>query len=122
MFKQLKEWLKTGEVEDCQFSYDSPYDDYINGLYADVIEKLQEETGDTSIFVEPSIQCGRGCVVMYTSDGKSEWDFETECDDLLEFAEEADTEEELIALIKSYLNSKYEDRTEDDEEDEEDEE
>ena len=117
MFEQLKAWLKTEEVEDYQFGYDDPYADYINGLYGDAVGKLQKETGDESIFVEPSIQCGRGCVVMYTEDGRSQWDFESECETLLEFAEDADTEEELIACIKGYLNSKYEDRSQEDEED-----
>lgn len=110
MFEKLKAWLKTDAVADYQFGYDSPYDDYVNVLYGDAVSKLQKQTGDKSIFVEPSIQCGRGCVVMYTKDGRNQWDFEDECETLLELAKDAETEEELISNIESYLTGKYEDR------------
>lgn len=122
MFNEMKAWLKTNEVEDYQFCYDDPYSDYTGELYWKAVERLQKEVGDDTIFVEPSIQCGCGCNVMYTKDGRSEWDFESECESIFEFAEEAETEEELISSIYGYLMDKYEDRSEDDDDYDEDDE
>lgn len=124
MFNEMKKAIKeeSPEIYDYQFGYDGPYCDYVNDIYGQALDELCKQTGE-SINVEASIQCGRGRNDMYCESGRTYWDFEGECDTLLEFAEEAETEEEFKSSILAYLHSKWEDcDMEDDDEDEDDEE
>ena len=120
MFEAMKEYLKNDEL-DGQFGYDDKFSDYVNDIYCQASEKLCEITGDSSIYIEPSIQCGCGGVFMSTDHGSTNWDFESECDTLLEFAEDADTEEEFKNYIVNFLQGKYEDVMPEDEEEEDEE-
>lgn len=120
MFEEMKAWLATPAVEDYQFGYDDPYADYIGGVYYDAIHEVGRQMNDADIVVEPSIQAGMGRVDMYCKNGVTNWDFESECEMLLEFAEEAETEEELKNSIVGFLLGKYEDCVPEDEEDEDD--
>lgn len=120
MFEEMKAYLENGGDEG-QFGYDDPYADYVGGVYYDAIEEVGRKMNDANIDVEPSIQGGMGGVFMTCKKGETHWDFESECDMLLEFAEEAETEEEFKQSIVSFLLGKYEECVpEDDEEDDED--
>lgn len=124
MFEQMKKAIEeeSGEIYDYQFAYDGPYSEYVNGIYGDAVEQVSQEVGE-SINVEASIQCGCGRNDMYCESGHTSWDFEDECDTLLEYAQEAETEEEFKNMIAGFLRGKWEDCVpEEDEEDEEDEE
>lgn len=125
MFEEMKKAIaeESGEIYDYQFAYDGPYADYVCGVYGEALEKVSKEVGD-DLYVEPSIQCGVGRNDMYSAKGTTYWDFEAECDTLLEFAEEAETEEEFRDMIASYLMGKYEEcePEDDDDYDEEDDE
>lgn len=118
MFNEMKDWLQTPAAEDYQFGYDDPYADYIGGVYYDAIEEVGRQMNDADICVEPSIQGGRGGVFMTCKNGMTNWDFESECDMLIEFAEEAETEEEFKQSIVGFLLGKYEDCVPADDEDE----
>ena len=122
MFEEMKAWLQTPAAEDYQFGYDDPYADYVEGVYYDAIQEVCTKMNDATIEVEPSIQGGRGGVFMTCKNGSTHWDFESECDTLIEYAEEAETEEEFKQSIVSFLLGKYEDCVpeEDDEDDDED--
>lgn len=120
MFEEMKAYLEENEDLDGQFGYDDQYADYVNGVYGEAVEEASHEVGD-DIFVEPSIQGGMGGVFMTCEKGSTNWDFESECDTLLDYAMEAETEEEFKNLIKGFILSKYEECVpEDDEDDEED--
>lgn len=124
MFEQMKKAIEeeSSEIYDYQFAYDGPYCEYVNGIYGDAVEQVSAEVGE-SINVEASIQCGRGRNDMYCESGRTSWDFEDGCDTLLEYAQEAETEEEFKNMIAGFLRGKWEDCVpEEDEEDEEDEE
>lgn len=121
MFEEMKSWLQTPAAEDYQFGYDDPYADYLGGVYYDAIEEVGRQKNDADIFVEPSIQGGRGGVFMTCKNGTTSWDFESEGDMLIEFAEEAETEEEFKQAIVSFLLGKYEECVPEDDEEEDDE-
>lgn len=108
-FHEMKDYIK--EKEDYHLAYDSPFSDYIDKLYSDATAKLSEEYSD--LFVEPSIQCGRGRVfATYVCDGvtyHTNWDFESECEAIFELASGSETEEEFCECIRSYLDSKLSD-------------
>ena len=118
-FKKMKKYL--AKQNDTTLAYDSPFSDYIDGLYAEAVEKLSEQY--EGLYIEPSIQCGMGGVfasfryedVHYSTN----WDFECECETIECLADEADTEEELINSIYEYLNDKLADATPEEDEDEE---
>lgn len=125
-FKAMKKYLKKNEG--CDLCYDSPFSDYIDNLYVTATFKLDERFTDLSI--EPSTQCGMGGVfATYVYEGKTyetHWDYEGECESIMEFIEECNSEEELIECIKNYLENKLSEAElceydEDDEEYEEDE-
>lgn len=120
MFDEMKAWLQTPAAEDYQFGYDDPYADYVGGVYYDAIQEVCAQMNDATIDVEPSIQGGRGGVFMRCKNGMTHWDFESECDMLIEYADEADTEEEFKQSIVSFLLGKYEDCVPEDEDDDED--
>lgn len=107
MFEEMKAAIENDEING-QFGYDDQYADYVSDVYGEAVEEASREVGD-DIFVEPSIQSGRGGVFMTCNKGTTDWDFESECDTLLEYATEAETEEEFRAMIKSFILSKYED-------------
>lgn len=120
MFEEMKAWLSSPEAEDYQFGYDDPYADYVGGVYYDAIQEVCTQMNDATIEVEPSIQGGRGGVFMTCNKGSTHWDFESECDMLIEYAEEAETEEEFKQSIVGFLLGKYEDCVPEDEDDEDD--
>lgn len=107
MFEEMKAWLQTPAAEDYQFGYDDPYVDYLGGVYFDAINEVGRQKNDPNIFVEPSIQGGVGGVFMTCNKGTTDWDFESECDMMLEFAEEAETEEDFKQSIVGFLLDKY---------------
>lgn len=108
-FKRMKKYLNTDR--DCTLCYDSPYSEYMDGLYFEAISKLADTYEE--LFIEPSIQCGMGGVfATFVIDGRTyetHWDFECECETLEEMAMECETEEELINAIKGYIESHLED-------------
>lgn len=115
MFEEMKAWLQTPAAEDYQFGYDDPYADYLGGVYYEAIEEVGRQKNDADIFVEPSIQGGRGGVFMTCKNGTTSWDFESECDMMIEFAEEAETEEEFKQSIVGFLLGKYDECVPEDE-------
>ena len=121
MFEEMKRAIKeeSGDIYDYQFAYDGPYAEYVGGVYGSAIEKLSAQVGE-AIDIEASIQCGRGRNDMHCESGHTYWDFEDECDTLLEYAQEAETEEEFENMIVAFLYSKWEDCVPYDEEDDED--
>lgn len=121
MFEEMKAWLQSPEAEDYQFGYDDPYSDYVGGVYYDAIEEVGRQMNDADIMVEPSIQAGMGRVDMYCKNGTTNWDFESECETLAEYAMEAETEEEFKQSIVGFLLGKYEDCIPEDDEDDDDE-
>ena len=123
MFEQMKKAIEeeSGDIYDYQFAYDGPYADYVGDVYGSALEKLSKEVGE-DIDVEASIQCGRGRNDMYCESGHTYWDFESECDTLLEYAQDAETEEEFEGMIVGFLRNKWEDCIPYDEEDEEEDE
>lgn len=109
MYAQMKQWLQENDyIDGYDFAYDGEYAEFVDTLYLEALQKLQEETGDESIFVEPSIQGGQGSVFMF-ADGKNDasWDFEAECETLLDYANKADTANEFVDMIFEYLKAKY---------------
>ena len=112
IFNKMKKYLSTDF--DCDFCCDSPFVDYINELYSDALAILSKDYND--LFVEASTQCGRGGVfAQYTVNGttfEAHWDFQCECEAILEFAENAHTEEELIQSIASYIEGYLEESEE----------
>lgn len=121
MFEEMKAWLASPEAEDYQFGYDDPYADYVGGIYGEAEREVGEMMNDADIFIEPSIQAGMGGVFMTCKNGSTNWDFESECDTLLEFAEEADSEEEFKQSIVGFLVGKYEECVPEEDDDEDDE-
>lgn len=119
MFEEMKAWLQTDDVENYQFGYDDPYADYVGGIYYNATAEVSQEVND-DIFIEPSIQAGMGGVFMTCNNGTNHWDFEGECELLLELASESETEEEFKNGIKAFILNKYEECEEEDDEDEED--
>lgn len=109
MYAQMKQWLQENDyIDGHDFAYDGEYAEFVDTLYLEALEKLKEETGDESIFVEPSIQGGQGSVFMF-ADGKNDtsWDFEAECETLLDYANKTDTASEFVDMIFEYLKAKY---------------
>lgn len=116
MFEEMKAAIENDEI-DGQFGYDC-FEDEVNDAYSRAWDKLKEHTRDTTIYIEPSIQCGRGIVEMSSQTvGKTEWDFESECDLLYDLAAEAISEASFVDSIFSFLLDKYEECAFDDDDD-----
>ena len=83
-FNEMKKYR--AKHPECNLCYDSPYSDYIAGLYGDAESVLAETYQD--LYIEPSVQCGRGGVfASFVCDGtyyRTNWDFESECETLAE--------------------------------------
>lgn len=77
----------TGKVEDNWEAYEEQF-------MADVYTAVEEKTGT---FLEPSTQCGRGCVDGYggTYDG-AEYDYETETEAMVGVLAQGGTYEEAV--------------------------
>ena len=118
MFEEMKAAIENDEI-DGQFGYDDQYADYVNDVYGEATAEASQRVGD-DIFIEPSIQGGIGGVFMTCNKGTTNWDFESECDILYEFAEESETEEEFKEKIIGFILGKYEDCYPEEDEDEED--
>ena len=109
IYSEMKQWLQENDyIDGHDFAYDGEYAEFVDTLYLEALEKLKEETGDESIFVEPSIQGGQGGVFMFAN-GKNDvsWDFEAECETLLDYANNANTADEFVNMIFGYLKDKY---------------
>lgn len=108
-FNNAKAALLSGELDD--LVYDSPYSDYIDGLYSKAVEQLCENYYD--LFIEPSIQAGCGGVfAQYEYAGvvyEARWDFECECERIDELFVECNTEQEVVNGIYAYIEAKLED-------------
>ena len=119
MFDEMKAAIENDEI-DGQFGYDDQYADYVGSVYGEATAEASRRVGD-DIFIEPSIQGGMGGVFMTCNKGTTDWDFESECDTLYEFAEESESEEEFKEKIVGFILGKYEDCCpEEDEKDHED--
>lgn len=120
MFEEMKAAIEADRV-DGQFGYDC-FEEVVSDAYSAAQDKLKEHTGDDSIYIESSIQCGSGQVELYSSKvGSTYWDFESECDLLYDFAAAATSEDSFVDSIFNFLLYKYEDCSfSDDDEDDED--
>lgn len=91
------------------FAYDGPYADEVGSLYGAAIDQYNEAEG-TSIEYQASIQNGRGASELVDDFGRYAYrDFETECDELLDFAREATCLEDFMSSLVSYIYSFAED-------------
>ena len=109
-FNSLKQKLADGAFDN-YVAYDSEYSDFIDALYNDAVAKLEKEYKD--LYIEPSIQNGRGSVfASYDDNGQTHschWSYEDECEIIEEFILEADNEEEFITFMCNYIETKLED-------------
>ena len=119
IFNEMKDYYE--EHNDSDLVWESPCNEYINDLYARAVEELSEHY--KNLFIEPSIQAGRGGnFATFERDGviyTTNWSYEDECEIIQEYAEEADTEEELVHFIKRYIESHLKDVDPEDDEEEE---
>ena len=91
------------------FAYDGPYADEVGSLYGTAIDRYNELEG-TNVEYQASIQNGRGASELFDDQGGHAYrDFETECDELLEFAREATCLEDFMSSLVNYIYSFAED-------------
>lgn len=98
-FDDMKAYIEREDPDGVEFAHHGPYADYINSFYSKALDGISDE-----IEFEPNIQNGRGSMRIYGLGLSYEYDYEEECQKLLEIASDSDTEEELESRIKDYVD------------------
>lgn len=121
-FMKVKNWVEENEVNGSNLCYDGPYTDYIDGIYNDALDAANQQCS-TNVWIEPSIQAGSGGVFMYDDEHNrhTSWDFELECEGILEYLVESESEEEFRNQLTGFFIDKIQ-ALEDEEDDEYDDE
>lgn len=106
-WESAKDYLDT-DPEDANLCYDSPISEYLDDAYMTNFDEVSNEYPDAELFVEPSIQAGRGIVVLFGWDKSIEWNYEDECFEIETALINTDTEEKFNNELKKFFRSKIE--------------